>query len=349
MSAWARLTWLVLGAGLAAAAPSGETLSQRQARVEKMSEAEKAELGRRWSDFRALTAEEREALRSLHAQLSADPDAVHLRAVMERYSQWYASLPSFRRTELGGLSPEERIKRIKALLQEQSARGARRPSPEEVKALLTWLERNTARHEKEILQSMPETMRSRLGELSPPQRTRVLMWWRWQAAGPGRPAPLSKEEMTQLRAALPSESRAKLESKSLPEQWHIVMGWLRHAARQQPEGAGTKGMLWLVDEQELSRFFEQGISEEQRDRLLSLPADEMQRELRILYYRQQGKPVPSDFSERWPGGGFGRRPGIDGMLPRKKFQDRGPPPPGSSPGEERRKTREARDREPSRP
>ena len=81
------------------------------------------------------------------------------------------------------------------------------------------------------------------------------------------------------------------------------MGWIRHLARQQlavRRGAGTPQSHF--DEQ-LADFFEHQLSDEERERLLALPGDEMQSQLRELYLSGPGHR--SDHPRhhgRWLGG-----------------------------------------------
>ena len=59
----------------------------------------------------------------------------------------------------------------------------------------------------------------------------------------------------------------------------------------------------LADEQELSRFFEEGLKEEQRDRVLGMPAESVRYELLRLYLSQRGKgELPEHRGERGHGG-----------------------------------------------
>ena len=82
--------------------------------------------------------------------------------------------------------------------------------------------------------------------------------------------PIAEHEMARLRAGLSPELRAKLEAKKPAEQARIIADWLRETASHE------------LDEQ-LADFFENTISDEERDRLMSLPSDEMYESLSKQY------------------------------------------------------------------
>jgi hypothetical protein len=70
----------------------------------------------------------------------------------------------------------------------------------------------------------------------------------------------------------------------------MMADWIHQAAWQRLTfRRGDRGLLPNFDEQ-LAQFFEHQLSDEDRDRLLSLPGDEMQVRLRQMYLMQM-KPV----------------------------------------------------------
>lgn len=297
----------IVAAGLSVSGPDGETLDQRRQRVERMSDAEKADLNRRFREFSALSPEELASARRLHEQIERDPDRVHLEAVMERYCRWYESLPPFRKAELLAVKPEDRIKRVRSILDDQAKWEASRPSPQDALALTRWLDSYFARHEAEILKNMPDWFRRRMEGTNPTMRKRMLLGSHttditWL------PQP-SSAEFSQLRQSLSPEAQSRLAGQPVAEQWKTVLGWTRLAGGKQALG-GAKG-LRLVEEQELSRFFEEGLQDDQRDRLLSMPAEVMQHELLRLYLGQRVKGL--DGAER-----RGKRGGAEAFPPRRK-------------------------------
>jgi hypothetical protein len=305
--------WAVCLVGGLLAVPLSDTatLEERRQYVAQLSEAEKADLGRRWREFSTLSAEERQRLRRLHTEIENDPERARLRATLGSYSRWLESLPPFRRAELMELPPDERVKRVKAILEDQARWEAKRPPGQDLAAFTRWLEQYVARHEAEVIKSMPEMHRRRLEEANPALRKRLLMWWRWQAVSAGILQPPSPADFAELQRLLSAETRAKLEAKPVAEQARIVSGWLKHT----PIASALKGGPRAIDEQQLSYFFEHDLTEEQRDRLLGMPSEQMQRELLRMYLGPHGKG--GDSAERRSERG-GKRAMTEGLAPWRK-------------------------------
>lgn len=108
----------------------------------------------------------------------------------------------------------------------------------------------------------------------------------------GPPPIVTDADRKQLLAALSPEARSRLEKLTPAEQWPVVADWARQARQTvrvrdaRPIG-NQRGRL---DDDRLARFFEDGVSAEDRDRLMDLPAEEMQRQLLQLYLRQTRPP-----------------------------------------------------------
>ena len=214
---------------------------------------------------------------------------------MGHYCQWLADLPQYRRDKLADLPAAERIKEIKKTLKEQAVSAAWRPNPEDRRGLWRWMDRYAERHEAQFLAMLSESRRQQLTKIGPQLRHPVvlaLVCQRWQSVSPSSLAPLAGNELAELRNDLSHETRKRLETKSAAEQWQIVADWLHQAARQRLTfRLNDRGLLPTFDEQ-LVQFFEHQLSDEERDRLLSLPGDEMQVRLRQLYVMQTKPAEP---------------------------------------------------------
>lgn len=299
---------LLVVAGAAAPLADGTTLAERRRHLAQLPEAEKADLQRSFREFAALSDAERDAVRRLHAEIEGDPEASRLRATLRRYCRWLESLPPIRRDELLEMKPDERVKRIKAVLEEQAKWESKRPSSQDLTAFTRWLEQYVSKNEGEVIRSMPEMHRRRLEEANPALRKRLLMWWRWQAVTAGIVQAPTAADFAELRRSLSSDTRARLEAKSPAEQARIVGSWLKYT----PVVSGWKGGPRAVDEQQLSQFFEHELTDEQRDRLLGMPVEQMQHELLRLYHGPHGKS--GEAAERRMERGGGRRPGGDAFF-----------------------------------
>jgi hypothetical protein len=96
---------------------------------------------------------------------------------------------------------------------------------------------------------------------------------------PNGPMPITDSEMERLHSGLSPELRAKLEARTPQEQSRIVREWLRETATHE------------LDEQ-LGDYFENVISDEDRDRLMSLPGDDMYDKLSTRYSDYVEKKSP---------------------------------------------------------
>jgi len=279
-----------------------DSLTQRRQRIETMTVAEKEQLRRRQEQFAAFSPAEQQRLRRLHQQLQRDPDADQLRRVLDGYCRWLKTLPPHRQAELLELEGAERIKRIKRLCREQAGRG-KRLGPEDTEGLLRWMQEYASRHEARLTEALPEARRQQLNKLNPQARRRMvtwLMWQRWQMPGPGKPPRPDDDDLADLRSKLSAATRKRLEGKPSAEQWRTIAGWIHQVLRHQSAARRLKGPLPPDHEKQLAHFFEHQLSDQQRDRLLSLPGDQMQRELRRLYMMHLRGPEPGHRGPAWP-------------------------------------------------
>ncbi len=292
-------------------APPDESLAQRRQRVENMNPSEQEQLARLQDRFIALDRDQRKRLQRLDEAIQGAADARQLRQVMRRYCEWLTTLPSYTRAELAELAPADRIKAVETRLDEQAREGRNRLGGKDADALLRWMNGYATRHAAQLLESLPEPQRKKLAELSPPMRQRMVfwqMWQRWQAAGPGQAPPLATDDdLKRLREQLTPETRKLLETKPAAEQWQLVAGWMRHAARQHAATRAMHGPLPKADDERLMNFFENKLPDPERDRLLGLPGEEMQRELQRLYLRAKpfdgpGRRPDGSRHGNWPGG-----------------------------------------------
>ncbi|MGW8256347.1 MAG: hypothetical protein ACWGMZ_02560, partial [Thermoguttaceae bacterium] len=116
------------------------------------------------------------------------------------------------------------------------------------------------------------------------ERPRILMfmlWQRLQAGAKDFPSPNSVE-MAELLQKFTPETQQRLNALPPAAKIRTIETWARDLLRQLHLGRG-KIVSELFDEEQLVEFFEKGLTGEQRDRLMSLPGEEMQRELLRLY------------------------------------------------------------------
>ncbi len=331
------LAILLLEASVCFALPARaeESLSQRQERIEAMTPAQKEELARRKDRFDRLTPEEQQHLCQLDRQLQSDEHSEALRQIMHRYYQWVTTLPRYEQRTLLEMPTSERLKRVRQLMADQARRTkrshpasappserarrwlfdlglsgtatARRPSEEDLQPIQSWLEQYIERHGPKILNQLPtpqsRKIRALLDSVKDPKRQTTLWMTAWlqlqmlrSSSGPTIP---NEKELAALHGKLAPELKQRLEELSPAEQRRITLMWLRLAALHQVL-LNPEPTLPLVTEEELARFFDEKLDPRDRDRLLGLPPEEMQRELMLAYLRwrladerpRQGQPSP---------------------------------------------------------
>ncbi len=341
-----RLCLLVAVACLSAVGGTvlAEEARSDRGRVESMTPAQKHELAQRRQRFAALEPDEQDQLRRLHDQIERDPNSPELRRVMSRYYEWLKTLPPYVRAELAELPMAERVERIRKLRDEERRQQAKQLGTGDAEVLRKWMESVIGRHEDQIIRALPEPMRQRLDGMEASMRRRAIMGallMRWHSTGPGKTPPIPERELAELRSKLSVSARGSLESLSPVDQWRMVSGWSRQVSRHRSfgrrpgHGEPSKGDQSKTDE-ELAQFFEHELSAKQRDRLLGLPAEQMQQELwRMYMFWQKG----SEGSPRRPGDSrrgkprpFDQRHGpprfMRGGPPDRQPSDRPPKPEG---------------------
>lgn len=284
-----------------------ESLAQRRQRVEDMRPDEKDRLLRLQERFVALDESQQQQLRRLDESLHEATDAAELRQIMHRYCEWLKTLPSYTRAELVEMKPADRVESVKIRWQAEARNERKRISDKDAAALLQWIREYATRHEAKFVETLSESQQKKLKDLSPTMRHRMVfweMWQQWQSEGPGKPPfGMTDDDLAQLRGDLSPELRNRLESSPTADQWRRVANWLRYAVRQNIAARSIHGPASKADDERLAEFFETGLSDAERGRLLGMSGDDMQRELQRLFlartrpldgphqeHRKQNKP-----------------------------------------------------------
>lgn len=271
--------------------------------IGRLSTEQQDDLLRRRQRLELLPAEEQAALRSLAATVAAAPHADGYLATLERYFDWAAAeLSPAELDELRKTPAEQTPARIGELMAEHAERQRTRLSADDMRAVARWVE---------------TTVRKMAPNAKPPandqQRRAELRRWleRNRTGGAVRLFQrLTPEDVEALASTLSAEPAQRL--AELPRtQWPRVIGPWIQATLRAPGGA--------VSEQEMTAFFER-LPTDERERLLRLPADEMQQQLARAYWKDRA-------AERAPPG-----PSDEEMRPRpRRPRGRPPMPPEGEP------------------
>jgi hypothetical protein len=271
-----------------------ENVPSRRQRIRNMSLDEKEQLLRSEDRFGNLSVEEQRQVRRLHEDLQNDDDREQLRAIMHNYCEWLKPLSSLSWAELSEMAPQQRIARVKEWLQEEQRReGARRPGHRDMEAVFKWMNDFAVQHRTALVASLPKAPREQFPKSGKSEQRQMLFWqlWlQWQTPVAGKlPPMITDEDIAQLRAKLTPQTRKRLEGKSPSEQCQLVIGWLHQGPWHPEDDRRMHGRLPKDDDERLAEFFE-GLSPEDRDRLLAMPGEEMQWRLQQMYWMRMRPP-----------------------------------------------------------
>jgi len=324
--------WLLVAAGIAWPCPQwlradeprgpleNETWDERVERIKAMTDDQRKTLLQKKRRFSNLDAAEQQRLRDIHRQLTQDPQATEFRRVLACYSNWLNTLNVTERAEVESLPPDKRIEKIKELVRAQDLKRARRMAggfqmdPSDLAVIHDWFDQFLDQHAQDILATLPDGPFTELKKNYVADRDRVFLGRLYvQSMSPDLPRP-SPEEEDALQAKVSQEARAVLEKAEPHERSRIMRWWI---------GAAVLSRLRTSPPslEELHQFAHESLSDSERLRLESLPADQMYRELRFLYSQRRS---PGDRGRGFPWGppggqrppGPGRGPDFDGPPPK---------------------------------
>ena len=132
---------------------------------------------------------------------------------------------------------------------------------------------------------------------------------------------MTDEDLASLRRQLSPETQKRLEAQSPAKQWELMANWIRQGMRtRRRAGACAVRCRWPTTNAWPSSS--RRLTDDERDQLLGLPGEEMQRRLQQMYLM---RTRPLEGPERRPGGpNHGRWPG--GGQPVPNNPDSTPPP-----------------------
>lgn len=283
---------------LAAGDPTAEDWAARRAWIESLEPQQREQLRQRYERFQRLPVRRQEDLRSLHAALEQADDGDQLREVATRYHQWLATLTAAERATLLSLPAEQRVAKIRQIQAKQEEERLRSllASPlsrEDAAAIRGWLDRMLATHEQELVAGMPEPMRQRFESIdSDPRRRKQVLLAAALGAFQARPLQPTSAEMRGLLKELSADVREEISRQPAGRQRDLLRRWIALAAfgRVAPQVAA----------EDLQDFFMTLPAEEQA-RLALKPRDQLQEELRRLYFRQKWQEKFDGDRRGWSG------------------------------------------------
>lgn len=304
-------------------------VDRREDWLESLLPAEQVTLRAKFNRFRDLPTQQQTELRDLHQQIEASADREQLLRTMYRYQQWLNELAPSEQFEVRETPDSDRARRIAREMERAAFEQEFKLTPEQLEKLskhvlphIMKVVRQRQKAFKQNISRSPSHVRMYYESLSKQEQAqRVFL-------SALRDSPDRMDAFNEVIVeALPPEMQPAFE-KLLPEdKGPIVMGWLMQARRQAMAGrhSSKDGRHGDVSEQELSDFFVK-LDPAEKERLLALPRDKMQQQLKSLYLGQSSRRWQRPF-ERGNRPPHPARPPSEGGR-RGHFDERRGPGPG---------------------
>jgi hypothetical protein len=272
---------------------------------------EKASLqgqAKRFSELEHNSAEQ-QWLRELEREISTAGDAGELRKTLLVYGRWLAQQLPGDQEDLRVLPTDKRLKLIREIVREENERASRRLSAEDAAKLRDEIMEIFQERKDDFLRYVRRRERDNRPRFEGTDARRALMVLSWVLRSDDRD----------------DETRKRLINELSPEaQQHLERVGRRDGARHQ-----FQLWRWILESMqphwgpgELERFFANDLDNNQRERLLSLPADEMQSQLERMYLATQlGLRGPEEVLGEFGSRG-GRSPAPSADESRRSTDDR---------------------------
>ena len=153
-------------------------------------------------------------------------------------------------------------------------------------------------HETELLRTAPRRQDPKNLDDTAKRKAVTLIAWQHRRTGNKLPI-IADAEITRLAEQLSPEARVVLEGQATrPDRVRMIHDWVQAITRARlAAGLTAKGGA-PVSADDLSRFFQNDLTQAERDRLMELPRDEMHRELRKLYLQRKHLPDAPPSSDK---------------------------------------------------
>lgn len=313
---------------------------RRKAWLSALDADEQTTLRGKFNRFHDLPIEKQAALRELHREIESDEDREQLLQTMFVYEQWLDGLEPSEQYELRDMSADERVRLVTREMERMAGSRSFDLSDEQLQALFEKVKPFIQQVILENSADFRKTIVARSGR--DPQRFNAL---------PMRSKSMFvflyamrnyREEMRKfidtVVDALPEEMQDDFRGLPPGKRQEVIVGWFRRY-HTQASGSRRPGK---VSEQELEEFFVEVLEPKERERLLALPREEMQRQLRRMYLFKSPHRGPRGPLDMLGGPPAGRRPGErrpgerrpGGPRDEGNWRD-GPPPRNDRPRDDR--------------
>ena len=255
--------------------------SNRQQWIQSLSTDQQTTLRGKSNRFRELPLSKQQELRELHTKISDDPQSEQLLTTMLVYQQWLYELEPSEQFELRELSSPQRARKAANEIPRTVRNYTFELKPEELKNLFNEVQPFVL----QVIRKHESDFENRIAQRSNQVRKRFESLnkngkaiYRFTNAMWNYPEHIDAfiETVTQ---AIPERVREDFLQLSTRARRDTVIGWFReyHTQNNEDRRSGQ------VTEQELADFFVDVLDTNQKERLLALPREQMQRQLRRMY------------------------------------------------------------------
>lgn len=156
------------------------TNEERTLYVNQLSESQRTELRRKQETFAKLPSQEQQQLRELDVALQTASNSARMLEILRNYHNWLNARSPLEIAEVRKLPTDQRIDKIRELQlrdEEQWVKQYRFPShmAEDFRRVYAWLTDLALKHEKAILEHIPEQQRAVIARQPDDSRKRVLL------------------------------------------------------------------------------------------------------------------------------------------------------------------------------
>ena len=281
----------------------------RETWVEQLDPDQRDSLRARYNRFRSFSPDEKDRLRQLHQQLMSAENPERLQETMLQYQMWLNTLEPGEQFELRKMPTTERVERVSWLTQSEQGDPELVLTREEMGGLSSALKPHVDDAKRRVHSQLTPGQQERLKHMTGLEKQLSYLAWtsrRERARSINRIFPVISE-------ALPPEKRDRFDQLQPRAKVAQMFAWkkqiLEAFGNLEARSSQRRGPR-EVSQQELEKFFDEGVDAGTKEELLAMPRDKMQQELRRMYFGT------------WPRRGWGMMPGERGDHPR-----RGGPPP----------------------
>ena len=250
----------------------------RDAWLDQLGDQQRIALRAKFNRFEAMSQQQQDRMRQLHEDIVADPQSDTLQQTLLLYQQWLQGLEASKQYDLRELSEPERLREIKRMVELEAKDRALELTEEELRKF----RREVGPPLQEIVRDAVRQMADS-GDFNASRRRRSNQFLLFLINAP----PQHQEALKQaVVTALPPEKLVVFQKLPKPVQFRRIASWMW----EEKDKPRRKSRRDAPSEQELEAFFVDEVDSTVQERLLAMPRDKMQAELKRMYRDEFASP-----------------------------------------------------------